>query len=88
MPGITGRISVSIGIASAPHQAQDRISLLRLADEALYRAKQAGRNRVAYAGADGATGAARQEMTNGTNRSPMDLEATPRRKRARTGVAS
>ncbi len=48
-PGITDRISVSIGIASAPQQAHDRISLLRLADEALYRAKQAGRNRVVSA---------------------------------------
>jgi len=45
-PGLTDRISVSIGIAVAPDQAQDRISLLRLADEALYRAKQSGRNRV------------------------------------------
>ena len=45
-PGLTDRISVSIGIAIAPTQAQDRIGLLRLADEALYRAKQAGRNRV------------------------------------------
>jgi diguanylate cyclase (GGDEF)-like protein len=49
-PGITDRLSVSIGIACAPQQAHDRISLLRLADEALYRAKQAGRNRVEYAG--------------------------------------
>ena len=45
-PGLTDRISVSIGIAVAPSQAHDRISLLRLADEALYRAKEAGRNRV------------------------------------------
>jgi diguanylate cyclase (GGDEF)-like protein len=45
-PGLTDRISVSIGIAVAPGHAHDRISLLRLADEALYRAKQAGRNRV------------------------------------------
>ena len=45
-PGLTDRISVSIGIAVAPTQAQDRIGLLRLADEALYRAKQAGRNRI------------------------------------------
>ena len=49
-PGVTDRISVSIGIASAPLQAQDRITLLRLADEALYRAKQDGRNRVVFAG--------------------------------------
>ena len=51
-PGITDRISVSIGIASAPDQAHDRITLLRLADEALYRAKQAGRNRVESAGSE------------------------------------
>ncbi|HLQ47679.1 MAG TPA: diguanylate cyclase [Candidatus Dormibacteraeota bacterium] len=52
-PGITDRITVSIGIASAPHQAHDRVTLLRLADEALYQAKAGGRNRVAYAGEDG-----------------------------------
>ena len=46
-PGLTDRISVSIGIAIAPAEARDRVALLRLADEALYRAKQAGRNRVA-----------------------------------------
>jgi diguanylate cyclase (GGDEF)-like protein len=49
-PGITDRITVSIGVACAPEQAMDRITLLRLADEALYRAKQGGRNRVEYAG--------------------------------------
>jgi diguanylate cyclase (GGDEF)-like protein len=49
-PGITDRITVSIGVACAPEQALDRITLLRLSDEALYRAKQAGRNRVEYAG--------------------------------------
>jgi diguanylate cyclase (GGDEF)-like protein len=45
-PGLTDRITVSIGIAVAPAQAHDRIALLRIADEALYRAKEAGRNRV------------------------------------------
>jgi diguanylate cyclase (GGDEF)-like protein len=45
-PGITDRVSVSIGIACAPNDGHDRVTLLRLADEALYRAKQAGRNRV------------------------------------------
>jgi diguanylate cyclase (GGDEF)-like protein len=45
-PGITDRVTVSIGIAIAPDQAVDRITLLGLADEALYRAKQSGRNRV------------------------------------------
>lgn len=46
-PGLTDRITVSIGIAVAPAQGLDRVTLLRLADEALYRAKEDGRNRVA-----------------------------------------
>jgi diguanylate cyclase (GGDEF)-like protein len=50
-PGITDRITVSIGISSAPQQANNRVTLLRLADEALYQAKLAGRNRVVMAGA-------------------------------------
>jgi diguanylate cyclase (GGDEF)-like protein len=45
-PGITDRITVSIGIATAPDQGIDRVTLLRVADEALYRAKEGGRNRV------------------------------------------
>jgi two-component system, cell cycle response regulator len=49
-PGVTDRVSVSIGVACAPGQAQDRITLLRLADEALYRAKEGGRNQVVFAG--------------------------------------
>jgi predicted signal transduction protein with EAL and GGDEF domain len=49
-PGVSDRISVSIGIACAPQHADDRITLLRLADEALDRAKEAERNRVVFAG--------------------------------------
>jgi diguanylate cyclase (GGDEF)-like protein len=45
-PGMTDRITVSIGIANAPDQGLDRVTLLRVADEALYGAKAAGRNRV------------------------------------------
>ena len=45
-PGSTGRITVSIGIAAAPADGVERMVLLKAADEALYRAKQAGRNRV------------------------------------------
>jgi diguanylate cyclase (GGDEF)-like protein len=49
-PGLTDRITVSIGIASAPAQGLERVALLRLADDALYRAKADGRNRVATIG--------------------------------------
>jgi diguanylate cyclase (GGDEF)-like protein len=45
-PGKTGRLTVSIGIASAPEDGAELVTLLRAADEALYRAKLAGRNRV------------------------------------------
>ncbi len=41
-----GAITVSGGVASLPDHAQDAEGLLRAADEALYRAKQIGRNRV------------------------------------------
>lgn len=46
-PGTTARFSVSIGVALSPTDGSDRITLLRAADEALYAAKQGGRNRVA-----------------------------------------
>jgi diguanylate cyclase (GGDEF)-like protein len=49
-PGVTERLTVSIGVAIAPDQGIERISLLRVADEALYAAKQGGRNRVAHLG--------------------------------------
>jgi diguanylate cyclase (GGDEF)-like protein len=45
-PGLTGRLTVSIGIAAAPDDGTQRVGLLKAADEALYRAKLAGRNRV------------------------------------------
>jgi diguanylate cyclase (GGDEF)-like protein len=45
-PGLTGHLTVSIGIAIAPEDGTQRIMLLKAADEALYRAKLAGRNRV------------------------------------------
>lgn len=46
-PGLTGRITASLGVAIAPADGSDRVSLLRAADSALYVAKAGGRNRVA-----------------------------------------
>ena len=54
-PGLTDRITISIGIATAPEHATDRVTLLRLADEALYRAKELGRNRVVTINAEDAS---------------------------------
>ena len=41
------RITVSIGVSSFPDDSSDPIELVEMADSALYRAKRAGRNRVA-----------------------------------------
>jgi diguanylate cyclase (GGDEF)-like protein len=45
-PGLTGRLTVSIGVAVAPDEGNERVLLLKAADDALYRAKLGGRNRV------------------------------------------
>jgi diguanylate cyclase (GGDEF)-like protein len=49
-PGITARLTVSVGVASAPAQGTTRLDLLQAADAALYQAKAAGRNRVQLSG--------------------------------------
>ena len=49
-PGHRDQITVSIGVAAWPTDATDRVRLLEVADAALYRAKNAGRNRVGVAG--------------------------------------
>lgn len=41
-----GKVTISVGVASAPEHGYDMAELLRAADEALYAAKKAGRNRV------------------------------------------
>lgn len=40
------RVTVSLGVASFPAQAKDREELIRLADQALYKAKAGGRNQT------------------------------------------
>jgi len=54
-------IGVSIGIATAPDQAHGETELLRFADDALYRAKNGGRNRYGLYGADAQTEPARRQ---------------------------
>ena len=44
--GVRVPLSLSVGVAVAPDQAQTPSDLVRHADEALYRAKAEGRNRV------------------------------------------
>ncbi|HSR08885.1 MAG TPA: sensor domain-containing diguanylate cyclase [Bryobacteraceae bacterium] len=64
-----GKVSVSIGVASAPEHGYGIVGLLQAADEALYAAKKAGRNRVMQATvqdvvpASNAEQAARQDIT-------------------------
>lgn len=41
-----GRVTMSIGFASYPHNASSAFELIEKADKALYRAKEGGRNRV------------------------------------------
>lgn len=41
-----GKVTVSIGVASFPENAKTKEELIRLADEALYRAKSCSRNKV------------------------------------------
>jgi diguanylate cyclase (GGDEF)-like protein len=53
LPGLptVGGLSVSIGVAGFPVDAEDPDALVRAADMALYEAKAAGRNRIARAAA-------------------------------------
>ncbi len=47
---VTIDVRISIGIATAPEHGRDVNTLVKAADEALYRAKETGRNRVCTAG--------------------------------------
>ena len=49
LDGSAGRVTVSVGVASLPEHARHPDDLLRLADEAMYRAKDSGRNRTVSA---------------------------------------
>jgi diguanylate cyclase (GGDEF)-like protein len=47
------RLGASIGVALCPDHAQDAAPLMRQADEAMYRAKSGGKNRICLAGDHG-----------------------------------
>jgi len=47
VPGVNAHVTASLGVATLPDHATDGPALIRAADRALYRAKTAGRNRVA-----------------------------------------
>ncbi len=44
------KVTISLGVATFPVDSEDKAELIRLADEALYRAKEGGRNQVQAAG--------------------------------------
>lgn len=46
VPGIAGTVTASIGVSTTPDDGRDIARLFRIADERLYAAKGAGRNRV------------------------------------------
>lgn len=55
-PGVPRTVTISAGVAAFPHHGTGRDELIRSADNGLYAAKQAGRNRVCLAGAARAAG--------------------------------
>jgi diguanylate cyclase (GGDEF)-like protein len=48
-PGVPRPVTLSCGVADYPTHGTTRDEVMAAADQALYSAKQAGRNRVAYA---------------------------------------
>jgi len=52
-PDRTVQVTVSIGLANYPLDGVDRDELLRVADQALYKAKRNGKNRVGIPGGNG-----------------------------------
>ena len=64
VPRLGARITASFGVAALPDDAHDTDALLRLADRALYAAKQRGRNRVEAASSAAAAPAAAETVAD------------------------
>jgi diguanylate cyclase (GGDEF)-like protein len=56
LPGGEGRVTASTGLAIYPRDGQDAETLLRHADQAMYRSKHAGKNRVTLYDAEASMG--------------------------------
>ncbi|RCK75959.1 MAG: GGDEF/response regulator receiver domain protein [Candidatus Ozemobacter sibiricus] len=59
-PGLDGtiiKVTISLGVATFPHHANEKLDLIRHADEALYGSKKAGRNTVTVYQVPGGTSA-------------------------------
>jgi diguanylate cyclase (GGDEF)-like protein len=63
-----GRVTISCGVATSPDDADNAELLINLADEALFRAKQSGRNQVLAAGGSGSF----RDGARGTD-TPMEM---------------
>jgi diguanylate cyclase (GGDEF)-like protein len=74
-----GPVTLSIGIASFPEHGADSDSLIRSADEALYRAKEEGRNRYVVAGSRVSADAAPGESGTGRRRGSRKKAASNKR---------
>jgi diguanylate cyclase (GGDEF)-like protein len=75
VPGFAGRVTASFGVSTIPDDAGESDLLLRTADEALYAAKDGGRDRVTLHGVphEGPSGATRPTGTgNGASADAPD----------------
>jgi len=66
--GKTGAVTVSAGVATFPQHGRERDSLIRLADSALYWAKEHGKNQVRLARADVAELSEFRRVASGVDR--------------------
>lgn len=69
-PGRFARITTSVGVASTTTTGYDRMALLRAADQALYEAKRAGRNRVEVIASSVTSSPARRRVASERRRAP------------------